>query len=550
MKTKLAVKSDENYDYPLLIKKIIYNARYNAPNQTIHHHDGGSYTYLEFYDRVAQVANMLTNSGVGAGDVVAVLDWDTHRYLELFFAVPMIGAVLHTVNVRLSPQQILYTMNHAEDKLVIVSEDFLPIIQGIQAGFETVENVISISDSADCSAIKNHSGDYDTLLKDQSKQYEFPDFDERSVATLFYTTGTTGDPKGVTFTHRQLVLHTFSIIATMGGIQIEQRLRSDSVYIPLTPMFHVHAWGLPYITTFLGTKQIFPGRYDPKSILESIKKHKITFSHCVPAIMNMLLQHPDSEDYDLNGWSVVIGGSALPYGLAHKAMERGIDIFTGYGLSETCPVLTLTNMTQEQLGLSVEEQLPIRMRAGKPLGLVEIKILGGNGEDYTNQSDQTGEIVVRTPWLTQSYYKNEEASKKLWDGGWLHTGDIGYFDQHGFLNITDRLKDVIKTGGEWISSLELESMISKMSGIVEVAIVGLPDEKWGERPYALLHTSGAKISPEDISKHLTQYVEDGTINKWAIPESVEIVDAIPKTSVGKINKKEIRSKILETGTYN
>ncbi|PCJ16554.1 MAG: long-chain fatty acid--CoA ligase [Candidatus Cloacimonadota bacterium] len=544
MNTKLSIKSSQSYDYPLLIKKILYNAKYNSPNQKIIHHDGGSYNYLEFYDRVAKLANMLTNQGVGAGDVVAFLDWDTHRYLEAFFAVPMIGAILHTVNVRLSPQQILFTMNHAEDKVVIVSEDFFPIVEGIQDAFQTVEKVITISNKSS-SSLKNYCGNYESLMKPESTQYDFLDFDERSIATLFYTTGTTGDPKGVTFTHRQLVLHTFSIIATMGSIQTQNRLRSDSVYIPLTPMFHVHAWGLPYITTFLGTKQVYPGRYDSKSILEMIKKHKITFSHCVPAIMNMLLQHSDSNDYDLSGWSVVIGGSALPYGLAKKALERGIDIFTGYGLSETCPVLTLTNMTNEQLNLDVEGQLPFRMRAGKPLGLVEIKILGGNGEDFTNETTKTGEIVVRTPWLTQSYYKNEEASEILWDGGWLHTGDIGYFDSDGFLNITDRLKDVIKTGGEWISSLELESMISKMNDVIEVAVVGLPDDKWGERPYALLHTNGLNITAQEVANHLSQFVEDGTINKWAIPETIEIVESIPKTSVGKINKKEIREKILK-----
>ncbi|MCJ8344530.1 AMP-binding protein, partial [bacterium] len=239
MNTKLSIQSSENYDYPLLIKKIIYNARYNTPNQLIHHHDGGSYTYLEFYDRVSKLANMLTDIGVGAGDIVAVMDWDTHRYLEAFFAIPMIGAILHTVNVRLSPQQVLYTMNHAEDKVVIVSEDFFPLVQGIQECFETVEKVITISETdISSSGIKNHAGDYESLMSKASIDYDFPDFDERSIATLFYTTGTTGDPKGVTFNHRQLVLHTFSIIATMGGVQIEKRLKSDSVYIPLTPMFH------------------------------------------------------------------------------------------------------------------------------------------------------------------------------------------------------------------------------------------------------------------------------------------------------------------------
>ncbi len=530
-----------SYNYQLLLKRIWETPLIYFPNNEIVYRYQKRYSYSEFYLRLKKVANMLTSIGVETGDVVGVMDWDTTRFLELFNAIPMSGSVIHTINVRLSPDQVLYTINHAEDKILFVNEEFIPIIELIKDKFSTVKEIIFMSDDEERS-------EYDSLVGEASEDYEFPDFDENTQATLFYTTGTTGKPKGVYFSHRQLMLHTLSVAISVSAYETHGRFRSSDVYMPITPMFHVHAWGVPFVATLVGVKQVYPGRYDPETLLSLIEKEGVTFSHCVPTILHLLLTHPKAKEVDLSNWKVIIGGSALPKGLCRLAMKMGIDIYTGYGLSETCPVLTLSYLKPDMLDFDEDRQVEFRTKTGLPIPLVDIRLMDENGKFLPHDGKSTGEIVVRAPWLTQGYFKEKDRSEEVWEFGWLHTGDVGYIDQNGYLKITDRIKDVIKSGGEWISSLLLEDILSQHEAVDESAAIGKPDEEWGERPVmfvVLKQEQKDTVSKEDLVKHFEKYVKDGVIPKYAVPDDIIFVDKLPKTSVGKINKKELRKTFFK-----
>jgi fatty-acyl-CoA synthase len=546
METKLIERTPAAYSYPLLIKHLLHTPLHRAPEQEIVYRALTRYDYRALRRRIGQLATGLAQLGVGPGDTVAVMDWDSHRYLECYFAVPMMGAALHTVNIRLSPEQILYTINHAEDDVILVHTDFLPVLEAIKDQIRRVKRFVVLTDEeGPPTTTLEVAPEYEAMLEASGEDYEFPDFDENTLATIFYTTGTTGAPKGVYFSHRQLVLHTLAGMAALASPVEKQRFHAGDVYMPITPMFHVHAWGLPYIATLMGVKQVYPGRYAPEALLALLQKEKVTFSHCVPAILRMLLTCPASQSADLSRWKVIIGGSALPKGLAKAAMERGIDIYTGYGMSETCPILTLAHLKPSAPDLDLDGQAEIRTRTGLPIPLVDLRVVDEEMDDEPRDGRATGEIVARAPWLTQGYFKDEENSRRLWLGGYLHTGDVAAIDAEGYLQITDRIKDVIKTGGEWVSSLELEDIISQCNGVSEVAVIGVPDEKWGERPMALVTLKpdfAGKITESDVRTHVKSFADKGVISKWAAPDRVLFVEAIEKTSVGKIDKKLLRQK--------
>jgi len=542
------------YSYPLLIKQLLLTPIHYAPDREIVYRDLARHRYRDFYGRINRLASGLASLGVGHEDTVAVLDWDSNRYLECFFAIPMMGAVLHTVNVRLSPEQILFTMNHAEDTVVLVHEEFLPLLESIADRLERVRLFVLLKDREESpSTTLDVAAEYEEMVGRAEDSFDFPDFDEDRQATIFYTTGTTGDPKGVCFSHRQLVLHTLSVGLATASYTAPGRFQSGDVYMPITPMFHVHAWGFPYLATLIGAKQVYPGRYDPDTILELIQREKVTFSHCVPTILHMILNSPKAGETDLRRWKVNTGGMALPRGLARQALEMGIEIFHGYGLSESCPILTLSNLKPHMMEWDMERQLDFRTKTGFPLPLVDLDIRDEAGNPLPRDGESQGEITVRTPWLTQGYFKSPERSEELWRGGRLHTGDVANIDPEGYVRITDRLKDAIKSGGEWISSLELESLLSRHPAVSEVAVVGAPDHKWGERPCALVvltDESGDTVSPEHLRSFLKQFVDQGRISKWAVPDEFRIVDRIPKTSVGKIDKKLIRKDLVAIGEAN
>ncbi len=548
MPEKVIERTPAAYGYPLLIKNLLGNPVRQFPDQEIVYGDCKRQTYRDLGERVGRLASGLVGLGVKPGDTVAVMDWDSHRYLECFFAVPMMGAVLHTVNIRLSPEQILYTINHAEDDVILVNTEFLPILETIRDRIEPVKKLVLLNDTDQIPATPlDISTEYETLLAASDPDYNFPDFSEDTRATTFYTTGTTGLPKGVYFSHRQLVLHTFGTLAAVAGTG-QGRFNRDDVYLPITPMFHVHAWGVPYVATTLGVKQVYPGRYVPDHLLRLIQREQVTFSHCVPTILQMLLACPTVDEVDLSRWKVIIGGAALPRALAKQARDRGVDILTGYGMSETCPLLTLAHLKPHMLDWDEERQLEIRCKTGLPLPLVELRVVDEEMNDLPHDGKTPGEVVVRAPWLTQGYLKDPRNSEALWRGGYLHTGDIGVIDAEGYLKITDRLKDVIKTGGEWISSLELEDLILKHPAVAETAVIGIPDPKWGERPLALVvlkRDQAGQVDEAAIRNWLTDFADKGIISKWGIPDRVLFVEAIPKTSVGKLNKKAMREQYAQ-----
>ncbi|WP_321891711.1 fatty acid--CoA ligase [Burkholderia cenocepacia] len=539
---KLYRPAHSAYAYPLLIKQLLHTPLATCPEQEIVYRDQTRLNYWTLRDRIGRLASGLRSIGIEAGDTVAVMDWDSHRYLESYFAIPMMGATLMTVNVRLSPEQIAYTLNHSSASALLVHADFLPLLAQIRVLLPNLDRLVLLDDTGAAFVPDGFIDEYENLLAAASPDFAFPDFDENTIATTFYTTGTTGTPKGVYFSHRQLVLHTLAATAALSSAREQGRIHRDDVYMPMTPMFHVHAWGIPYVATMLGLKQVYPGRYAPETLIELIVREKVTFSHGVPTLLHMVLSSQACADVDLQGWKVVIGGSALPRGLVQAAIARGIDVFAGYGMSETCPILTIAQVrTSGHADFS--QELDMRSRTGLPIPLVDLRIVDDEMRDVARDGKTSGEVVVRAPWLTQGYLGNPAESEALWAGGYLHTNDIGVIDSQGYLQITDRLKDVIKTGGEWVSSLEIEDLISRHPAVSEVAVICVKDAKWGERPLPLIVLKPhASADQEAIRKHMKEYAIRGVISKYAIPDRVVFVDAIEKTSVGKINKNALRVK--------
>ncbi len=538
------------YGFQLTIKELLANSKLTAGNQEIVYRDKMRYTYSDLFERINRLGSALAGLGVKRGDTVAVFDYDSNRYLESFFAIPMMGAVLFTVNWRLSPDQIEYTMNHAEADVILINTDFLPLLSSIRGKLKFVKKVVIFSDSDQAPKTDAaYDAEYEELLAAASPDFEFPDLDENTKATTFYTTGTTGLPKGVYFSHRQIVLHTMSVCIGVSGHDTPLRFSTSDVYMPITPMFHVHAWGFPFIATMMGVKQVYPGKYEPEMLVKLIAREKVTFSHCVPTILQMIVVSPIAKQLDLSAWKVIIGGARLAKGIAVAAINLGISVMTGYGMSETCPVISVSNLKPYMKNFDNEQKSDIAIKTGMPIALVDVRIADGDGNFQPNDGKTTGEIVVRAPWFTKGYHKDPEKTEDLWRGGWLHTGDVGYMDQDGYIQITDRLKDVIKTGGEWVSSLDLENAVSMHNAIQEAAAIGVPDSKWGERPMLLVvlkpEFRNDGITSEVLKSHMKSCAEQGAIPRYAIPDQYIIADDIPKTSVGKVDKRRLRA--LYTG---
>jgi fatty-acyl-CoA synthase len=539
----------ESYQYPLIIKKLLNTPLTYSPDQEIVYDDRNRYTYRQLNERINRLASGLKKFGVAEGDLVAVFDYDSHRYLECFFAVPMMGAVLQTINWRLSGDQILYTLNHAGAKVIVIHAEFLPLLKDIRDRLETVDTLVIIDENDNTPQLESNADcSYEQLVQSGSVAYAFPDLDENTKATTFYTTGTTGNPKGVYFSHRQLMLHTLGVSIASGCYHTIGRFRSNDVYMPLTPMFHVHAWGFPYVATLLGAKQVYPGRYEPHKLLKLIERESVTYSHCVPTILQMLLNCPTINDVDLSNWTVTIGGARLPKGLAEAAKELGIEIHAGYGMSETCPVISTATPMEHMLNWENDALLEVIIKTGRPLPLVEFEVFDANEKVLPHDGQSTGEVVMRAPWLTESYFKAPAKTRELWRNGWLHSGDVGHIDEDGYLQITDRIKDVIKSGGEWVSSLDLENLMSQHEAVLESAAIGVPDDKWGERPLLIVTLKPeykGKVTPEDFNKFMQEFAKQGKLPKYGVPDLYELVDEIPKTSVGKLDKKKLRSVYIK-----
>lgn len=549
IKTKIIAPTPSSYRYQLLIGHILEQSLKYRPNGEIVYRDISRYTYKDLYKRISRFANLLTwHLAIKPGDTVAVIDYDSHRFLEAYFAIPMIGAVMHTINFRLSSEEILYTINHAEDQVIFCHKDFLPLLEVLQDKLQTVRSIVAMSDNDDVFVSSlNLNGEYETLLGKQKEEYNFPDFDENSVATIFFTTGTTGLPKAVYFSHRQVVLQTLALTTTLGAMNSVVRISSDDVYMPITPLFHVHAWGFPFVATYLAMKQVYPGKYEPAMLLNLKQNEKVTISHGVPTILQMICSHPNADKIDLTDWKMICGGSALPRGLATKVLSLGINVILGYGMSETCPVISFSYINKQILdSLSEDEKIDMRLKAGIPIHLSEVKLRNAAGEFVDSDGVSQGEVVVRSPWTVDGYYNDPARSEELWKDGYLHTGDIASIDKDGVITVTDRIKDVIKSGGEWVSSSLVESLLSSCYGVMEVAVVATPDEKWIERPLAIVvPIPGKSITAEILNQHLQQFVVSGKIKSIAIPKEYRFVSEMPKTSAGKIDKKKIRAFLFD-----
>jgi len=546
MPENLITSAPSAYAYPLLVKQLLTNSLSLYGDQEITYRGELRYTYRDFRRRLGQLASALEGLGVRHGSTVAVMDWDSHRYLESYFAIPMMGATLFTVNVRLSPQQIAYTLNDSEAEVVLVHADFVPMLEGIKAELKGVRKVVVLADGQQvASNTLPVAGEYEALVGQGSPDFQFRDFDENTKAATFYTTGTTGDPKGVYYSHRQIVLHTLATAMTFCAPRAGQRIHREDVYMPITPMFHVLAWGIPYIAVTLGLKTVLPGRYLPDVLLKLKASEKVTFSHCVPTILQMLLQAAEAGKQDLSGWTMIIGGSALSPALCKAARAKGIDVFAGYGMSETGPVVALAQLPCGVTPTDADDDVRRRSITGRPVPLVDFRVVDLEMRDVPRDGKTQGEIVLRAPFLTQGYFRKPQASEELWAGGYLHTQDVAVVAPDGAIQIVDRIKDVIKTGGEWVSSIEVECLIAEVPGVQEAAVIGVKDEKWGERPMAFVVCKpDAGLKPEAIRAQLLRHVESNRISKFAVPEidRIAFVPELPKTSVGKLNKKVLRER--------
>jgi len=535
----------EAYRFPLIIRHLLDGVLTRAADQRIIYRDQASFTYRELVERIGRLASMLVGVGVEQGMTVAVMDWDSHRYLESFFAVPMIGAVLQTVNVRLPVPQIAYVLRHAEAKVILIHRDFFPIFEQIRSEL-AVNVVVAIMDGRDEPLPPWARGEYESRLIEADPNYPFEDLDENAVATTFYTSGTTGQPKGVCFTHRQLVLHTLVECGPFGTTNAVPAVGLGDVYMPLTPMFHVHAWGMPYVATMLGLKQVYPGRYDFDMICALFSEHGVNYSHCVPTILELTLEAAERSQTDLTGWKMTVGGSALSRSLYAQAMGRGMKIGVGYGMSETCPVV-LKAARRSPRGAEGEEALATELMAsGISVPLVDVRICDEAMAPLPHDGQTRGELVVRAPWLTQCYTKDPDASDALWRGGWMHTQDIATIDPDGTVQIRDRIKDVVKTGGEWIDSIQLEQLVAAAAGVAEAAVIAVPDARWGERPLAVVVPQPrACLTLETINCPVEQAITDGVITRYAKLDRFVLIDQLPRTSVGKIDKKTLRALYAE-----
>ena len=540
------------FEYQLILKHLLEHAAKMRPESEIVYKDLYRGNYVQLYERSQRLSNGLKDLGVEQGSKVICFEWNTHRFLEAYFAIPCMGAMVHMGNPLLTPQQMIYLINRVEDDVLMFNKDFIPIIESISDRLKTIKHYIVLADDEKLPETKlNPISEYEELLRSASPEYEYPDLDENTVASLSNTTGTTGDPKICFFTHRQHIMHTLIWANMLQGFSGERGLdpRRD-LTIQLVPMFHAHGWGVPYMATFLGCKQVYPGRFDPKAFLELIKREKSPeqggYMACVATMLNMIISHPEIEHYKkyLKGLIYEGGGMRLNTILAKKAKELGMDICSGWGMTEVYTKVGLQYLKPHMFSWPEDKKIEFLSGTGMAPAFVEQRVVDKQGNDVPKDGKAVGEIVLRAPWLTLGYYREQEKSEELWRDGWMHTGDMATIDEEESVLIIDRSKDVIKSGGEWISSLTLENLINMHPKVQEVAVFGAQSDKWGERPVVLLVPKDeykGDISEEELKEHLTQYVEEGKILKWWIPDRFVFVNEIPRTSVGKFDKKVMRS---------
>jgi fatty-acyl-CoA synthase len=482
--------------------------------------------YATVAERVQRLAGAMRTLGIVEGDRVATLCWNHQEHLEAYFAIPCMGAVLHTLNLRLPPTQLAQIINHAEDRVVIVDDSLAPLLASVIEHCPSIEKVIVVGTGAVSGLGETLA--YEDLIAKEPPTFDWPDLDEKSAAAMCYTTGTTGDPKGVAYSHRSVYLHSFAVWASF-------RLDDAARLLTIVPMFHVNAWGMPYAGWMVGSDQLLPGRFlQPKGLCDFIRQERPTFTGGVPTILTGILNHVQTTGADVSSITrAVCGGSAVPATLITAYRDvLGIELLQAWGMTETSPIGSIAVPPK---GTAPEDEMLYRSKTGRAVPGVQLRIVDDTGAEVAHDGEAVGEIEVRGPWITASYY-NTEAPEKFHDG-WLRTGDVGNIDARGYVQITDRSKDVIKSGGEWISSVELETLLVGHPAVAEAAVVGVHDDRWAERPLALVVLKpGASATPDELREFLASKVA-----RWWLPERWAFVDELPKTSVGKLDKKLIRS---------
>ena len=534
---------------PLTMTQMIKRAEKYFPRKTVVSRTAGGiqrFTYKEIAERTRKLAESLQNIGVERGDKVGTLAWNHHRHLEAYFAIPCSGAVLHTINIRLSPQHITYIINHAEDKVLLIDPDIVPLIEKVKDELKTVKAFIIMTDDDELpettlSPVYN----YETLINEASGAYEYPDdLDENSAAGMCYTSATTGNPKGVVYSHRGIVLHSMAL-----GMADSAAVSEKDIALPVVPMFHVNAWGLPFAAVWFGTTLVLPGPYfTPKLLAELIQSEKVTITAGVPTIWLGLLKELDENKYDMSSLrSVLCGGSAAPKGMI-KAFEQkhNIPFMHAYGMTETSPLVVISTLKSYQEELSPDEKLDIKAKQGILVPGLEMKIAGKDGEAAWDGKEM-GELAIRGPWIASEYYKDERTDEAFRDG-WLYTGDVVTIDEEGFMKIVDRTKDLIKSGGEWISSVDIENAMMAHESVFEAAVVAVPHEQWQERPVACVVLK-EPFKGQTTKEELYEFLKP-QFAKWWLPDEILFFEEIPKTSVGKFLKMALRDQVQKEYTGN
>jgi fatty-acyl-CoA synthase len=533
-------------NYPLLLTNFMQHAaKYYPGKEIVSVYASGTfrYNYAEWYKRTSRLAHALCALGIKKGDRVASFSLNNHRHMELYFGVPCMGAVLHTLNIRLSTENLVYIINHAEDRILFIDEDVYFLIEPLKDQLKTVEQYVILSQSGVLpQTTLSPVVLYDDLIKDFPDTYDFPvDRDENEPCLICYTSATTGDPKGVVYSHRGLFLHSFAT-----GVALGTQEKDCALHI--VPMFHANAWGAPFAGVMTGMKQVLPGRQilDMAALCRIIAEEKVSFSCGVPTIWIML--HAYLENGGAHDFSSVrnffSGGSAMPRHLIESFEKKyGVIISQGYGATETSPVVTLSIPKSYMETLSVDEKIDVRATAGMPVAGLDVKLVNmETGREVRMDGKEMGEVLVRGPWIASEYYKDPKQSAITFRDGWFHTADIGTMNKEGYISLVDRTKDLIKSAGEWISSIDLENAIMGFSKVLEAAVIALPDDKWQERPLACIVPKPDAV--QTITKEEIQNYLKDKVAKWWIPDEFVFLTEIPKTSVGKFNKKKLRETIL------
>lgn len=496
------------------------------------------YTYAEYGVRTRKLAQALAALGVRAGDRVGTLAWNTHRHFEAYFGVPCMGAVLHTVNLRLFDDQIVYIVNHGAPRVLLVEPDQLTLVERLAPRFTTVEAYVVLADEVPATTLRPVYA-YEALLAEQDGTMAWPEFPETTASAMCYTSGTTGDPKGVLYSHRSVVLHTLAL-CVHGSIGV----REDATFMAISPMFHANSWGIPFAAALQGATLVLPGPHpEPQHYLELIERHRVT--HAVGAVtvgvmMRDLLERGE-PDYDISSLDVLwLGGQAPPRGLMRWfADERDVVVPQGWGMTEASPLVTFTELKEKHRDASDEVVYDVRGKQGLPLPLCEIKLVDESGAELPWDGVTVGEYHLRSPWMASAYYDDPRSPESFDPAGWFRTGDVGVIDADGYVQLTDRSKDLVKSGGEWISSVELENALMAHPAVVEASVVAIPDDRWLERPLACLVTRSPVTSAELAEYLLARFA------KWWVPEEFVFLDAIPKTGVGKFDKKVLRAQFAD-----